>query len=182
MGNRQEVPEMIVIADTGPLLHLFWVGASSWALPPQQILVVDEVWREVEAYEPAALQDARLQRVTSGGPLAPSLTGWKLDAGERAALNCALAQQATDEVLVLCDEIRARRACRVLSLPVIGSVGLIVEAFRAGRVSGKQAAESLHDLPSQGRFYIKADLIHEALKSIDAQGKDKGASADNRTD
>lgn len=34
---------MIVVADAGPLLHLFWVGATAWALPPQEIAVVEDV-------------------------------------------------------------------------------------------------------------------------------------------
>ncbi|MFT5377931.1 MAG: hypothetical protein ACI906_004773 [Candidatus Latescibacterota bacterium] len=53
---------VIVIADAGPLLHLYWVGVSSWALPSRSIHVVDEVWDEVEKNAPEALKDARLQR------------------------------------------------------------------------------------------------------------------------
>ena len=51
---------MIVVADTGPIVHLYWIGASSWALPPESILVVREVWQEIERHAPEALQDSRL--------------------------------------------------------------------------------------------------------------------------
>jgi hypothetical protein len=54
---------VIVIADAGLLLHLFWVDASAWALPPRAIHVVPEVWQEVEAHAPDALQDPRVRRV-----------------------------------------------------------------------------------------------------------------------
>ena len=37
---------MTVVADAGPLPHLYWVGALDWALPRQDIIVVDEVWQE----------------------------------------------------------------------------------------------------------------------------------------
>lgn len=60
MGNGKAIPGVIVVADTGPILHLFWIDASRWALPPQPIMVVDEVWVEVEAYAPEALADACL--------------------------------------------------------------------------------------------------------------------------
>ena len=53
---------MIVVADTGPVVHLHWVGASSWALPPEPILVVREVWGEIERHAPEALRDPRLVR------------------------------------------------------------------------------------------------------------------------
>lgn len=46
---------MIVVADTGPIVHLHWVGASAWALPPEPILVVRQVWDEVERHAPEAL-------------------------------------------------------------------------------------------------------------------------------
>ena len=57
---------MIVVADTGPIVHLHWVGASSWALPPESILVVEEVWVEIERHAPEALRDARLVRAELG--------------------------------------------------------------------------------------------------------------------
>ncbi len=37
---------MIVVADTGLLLHLFWVDALEWALPPQEVAVVEAAWEK----------------------------------------------------------------------------------------------------------------------------------------
>ncbi|MBK6686405.1 MAG: hypothetical protein IPG45_18190 [Deltaproteobacteria bacterium] len=45
---------MIVVADAGPILHLYWIDGASWALPPQDIFVVDQVWPEIEKFAPAA--------------------------------------------------------------------------------------------------------------------------------
>ncbi len=85
---------MIVIADTGPLLHLHWIDALAWALPPQEIAVVDAVWREVARYAPEALQDSRFRRIFDPVSVPASLTDRRLDAGEEAALTYALAQPA----------------------------------------------------------------------------------------
>lgn len=98
---------MIVVADTGPVLHLHWVGAASWALPPRPIHVVQEVWLEVERYAPDALLDARLVLVPDPVPLSLLVLSSSLDAGEQAALSYALSNRAED-VLVLCDETSAR--------------------------------------------------------------------------
>ncbi len=106
---------MIAIADAGPLLHLYWVDASSWALPPRSIDVVDEVWDEVEKHAPEALNDTRLQRVSLSSTLSPLLTDWQLDLGEQTALSYALTRSET--VLVLCNERQARFACAALDLP-----------------------------------------------------------------
>lgn len=160
---------MIVIADTGPLLHLYWVDALAWALPPQPIFVVETVWREIVSYAPEAVGDARLQRVSEPAEVPPSLAGQKLDSGERAALAYALTLPK-EEVLILCDELRGRRACRDLALTVKGSVGLIIEAVQEGRATQEIARAALQDLEGRGRFYVKPSVITQALAAIDTAG------------
>jgi predicted nucleic acid-binding protein len=157
---------VIVVADAGPLLHLFWAGASSWALPPEPIDVVHEVWEEVEVYAPAVLQDARLRQVQGASAIPPRLAERGLDRGELAALAYALSVRETEEVLVLCDEREARRACTDLALPVVGSIGLILEAYRSGRVAHQTALLALCDLPTHGRLHVAQDLIEQAIAAL----------------
>jgi predicted nucleic acid-binding protein len=102
---------VIIIADTGPILHLFWIEASSWALPPEPILVVREVWEEIERHAPEALQDSRLVRRDPLGTN-PDLPD-ALDPGERAAVALAI---EIPGCLVLCDEREARRVCAELKI------------------------------------------------------------------
>lgn len=166
MGYGEEIRDMIVIADAGPLLHLHWIEALPWALPAQTIEVVDEVWVEVEKFAPDALKDSRLHRRTVERPVAGELSRWKLDPGEQAALSYALEQRETGEVLVLCDEREARLACRDLSIPITGSIGLIVEAYRTGRVAKETAEAALQDLPDRGRLYVDQDLIDIAVAGL----------------
>lgn len=162
---------MIVIADTGPLLHLFWVEALAWALPPQEIAVVEAVWREVSRHAPEALQDSRLQRIPTTALIPPFLTDRQLDAGEEAALAYALTQADRTDLLLLCDDQQARQACQDLGLPVTGTLGLIVAAFRLGRVSKEAAAAALVELPGRGRFFVKPALIAQTLVALDAVEK-----------
>jgi predicted nucleic acid-binding protein len=120
---------VIVIADTGPILHLFWIAASYWALPPKPILVVREVWEEVERHAPEAVQDSRLVR---RDPLTtnPNLPA-ALDPGEKAAVTLTI---EIPGCLELCDEREACRICAELKIQVIGSLGLIAQAVDEGRV------------------------------------------------
>jgi hypothetical protein len=92
---------MILVADAGPILHLHWIDALSWALPPHDVVVVDAVWREIERHAPEALQDEHLIHVTAAGEIHAGVAGWNLDAGEEAALSYALDRHASEEVLVL---------------------------------------------------------------------------------
>ncbi len=171
MGNASKAAHMIVIADTGPLLHLFWVDALAWALPPQEIAVVEAVWREVARHAPEVLRDSRLRRIPADTPVPPFLTDRQLDAGEEAALSYALAQADRDDLLLLCDDQQARQACQDLGLPVTGTLGLIVAAFRLGRISKETAATALVELPGRGRFYVKPALIAQTLATLNAVEK-----------
>jgi predicted nucleic acid-binding protein len=166
VGVRQAIRQVIIVADTGPLLHLFWVGASSWALPPQRIHVVEQVWLEVSNHAPDALNDARFSRVTASQPFSTQVLGLALDEGEQAALSYALAQGDREQVLVLCDETAARRACRRLSIAVTGSIGLVLEAARAGRIPTKDAEIALRELPTRGRLHVRPELIRIAVRAL----------------
>ena len=151
MGNRHTIPKVIV-ADSGPLLHLFWVDALAWALPPQEIVVVETVWREVEQYAPEALQDDRLHRSPEGAVVPASLKERRLDSGEEAAIAYALAQVDKTDLLLLCDDQKARKVCQSLALPITGTLGMIVAAARLERVSAENAITAVEKLRTTGVF------------------------------
>ena len=56
--------------------------------------------------------------------------------------------------------------CAALALPVTGSIGLIVEAYRAGRVARGDAVKALQDLPGCGRLRVAAELIELTIASL----------------
>ncbi len=160
---------MIVIADAGPLLHLFWVDALAWALPPQEVIVVETVWLEVERYAPDALRDERLGRIPDIIAVPALLAERQLDSGEEASLAYALTQPNQSATLVLSDDQQARRACQALSLPVTGTLGLISAAFQRGDVSKDTAQTALIELPTRGRFYVKPALIARTIETLKTQ-------------
>ena len=166
MGNRHTISQ-IIVADSGPLLHLFWVNALAWALPPQEVVVVEPVWQEVTKYDAGALADARLRRVALSSTLPPLPLDRPLHTGEAAALSYAAAQPADEGVLVLTDDTQARQACKTLLLPFIGSIGLITEAHRQGLVSKEIAEDALLALPGQGRLYVKPSLIARVIADLE---------------
>lgn len=157
---------MIIVADAGPLLHLHWVEAAAWALPPATIEVVDVVWQEVASYAPEALSDRRLRCVSAPHPTPASVAAFRLDDGEAGSIAYALSLDSGSNPLLLCDDVKARKACRSLSLMVVGSIGLIVEACRAGRASRPEAARALESLPDAGKLHVHRDLLRRAIESL----------------
>ena len=111
---------MIVVADAGPILHLYWIECLDWGLPPTRIYVVEEVWAEVARHAPAALRDSRFARRTAPAANVEWQARFSLDSGETAAIAFALEHAGS---LLLTDDEAARRACAALELPAVGSPG-----------------------------------------------------------
>ena len=127
------------------------------------ILVPDAVYREVEAGMDdagvvAALKWAGTRRVADVGVPA-SILGWDLGAGESQVLAHCLAG-GYGAVL---DDGEARAAAKVHSLPLVGTLGIILRARRAGLLP---AARPLVERLLESGSYLSADLVREALAKI----------------
>lgn len=156
---------MIVVADSGPVLHLYWIGCISWGLPPTKVQVVEQVWLEIAEHAPEALGDSRLER-RSAEVVDPTLRSkFSLHDGEAAAIGFALKQS---DPLLLTDDEAARRACSALGLAAVGTIGLILEAARAQRVSIDEARRALEDLRTVGRLHVRRELIARAVAALRA--------------
>ncbi len=144
-------------------MHLHWVSASEWALPDERIFVVEPVWTEVARHAPSALGDTRLTRIAAPTEVDARLEPFRLDAAEAAAITFALLQP---DAILLCDELAGRQACSALGLRFAGSVGLIIHAVGARRVSVERAVQALSELPGRGRLHASQDLIAEAIDAV----------------
>jgi predicted nucleic acid-binding protein len=93
-------------------------------------------------------------------PTPPALDAWDLGRGE----SCVIAHALTQAGLVpMLDDRRARQAAQALGLPVIGTLGLLVRARRAGLI------EALAPLIAQLRllgFYAGDAVVREALARV----------------
>lgn len=105
-------------------------------------LVVEEV-RQPKAYS-RLVQDFRL------GP------------GEAEALALALGRE--DTVVVATDDRNAIRACKVLRIEFVTSLGILVRAVEKGLLTRQNGARVLERLRSYGRF--RDEIIEEAAQQI----------------
>ncbi|MCC6527475.1 MAG: DUF3368 domain-containing protein [Polyangiaceae bacterium] len=124
----------IAVTNTSPLIAL--VGLDELRLLPalfEHIVVPFEVWEELVA-KPGAPEPDELRAwpsITFRPAPCPLLQAVGLDPGERAAIALAL---ATPEAWVLLDDLAARRVATELGLQVKGTLGVLLEAKRAGLV------------------------------------------------
>lgn len=158
----------IVVSDTSPVRALAHLGNVGWLevcfrevlIPPA---VVDELLHPAPKYAPVDVHDfpfLQIRAPTQSLILAELKR--ELDEGEAQAL--ALAKELfADQVLI--DEADGRRAAQRLGIPVIGTIGILLQAKR--RLLCPAIAPLLDRLVGELDFFISASLRAKALKMAD---------------
>jgi predicted nucleic acid-binding protein len=85
----------------------------------------------------------------------------RLDRGEASTLRAALAIRSA--VLVLADDLQARREAQRLGLAVIGTVGIVAQARRAGFIA---AARPVFERLAMQGFYVETRLLERVLEEL----------------
>lgn len=153
---------MIVVADTSPLLHLARIGRLELvasALGP--VVVPRTVWSELiqpgtRAEVIKALRAATWIELRDD----PEPADLGLDPGETAAILLAEALSA-DALLI--DERRGRAVAQERGLAVIGTLGVLAGAKRAGAI--ERAAPLVQALREDG-FWLSDTLVATFLAAV----------------
>jgi uncharacterized protein len=145
-----------VVSNSSPLIALTQIGSLDLLRSLfETILVPPAVRRETVASigAPTWLIERSLTR-----PLDPRVPA-SLDLGEREVLSLALEIGA---YRVIVDERPARRAARMLGLPVVGTLGVLVLAKDRGLIDAvRPHAESL----VHAGFYVAPAIYDDALRA-----------------
>lgn len=161
----------MVVSNTSPLIALTEIGLLS--LIPQ-------------LYGSITLPGAVFDKITVAGAGAPGAdeirdAGWvstvrlddtplvralrlELDAGEADAIACAV-QVGADWLLI--DERRGRLAAERLGLRVMGTLGILIAAKRAGHLAAVKTA--VHDLRDHAGFWMNDALVRRVLVAANEQ-------------
>lgn len=156
---------MIVVADTSVILNLCCVGQAD-ILPAlfQRVWIPDEVRAE---FERLSQNQPRFRGLTlpnwalvqQAAPVSAQLAAMPgLHAGETAALALALESHAD---AVLMDESAGRRAAQLLGMPVIGVLGVLLQARKARLLPAIKPV--IQRLETEAGFWLAPALVAEAL-------------------
>ncbi len=158
----------LLVGDSGPLIAL--ARLDLLAIPARlfgELLITATVWQEVmrgqSEAELARLSGALakgLLRVVNDPEQVPiALAEARLDDGERSALALALLHAA----VVLVDERRGRVCASEMGLPVIGTLGLLVQARGAGMLV---RLRPLTDSLLASGYFLAQPLVDRMLASV----------------
>ena len=151
---------MIVVSDTSPLTALLTVGQAD-ILPRlfTEVIIPKAVETELLRSHPA-LPDWLQVRLLSDGVKA-ELYAQSVDRGEAEAIALAEALHA-DHLLI--DERKGRRLAQRQGVPVVGLLGVVLMAKRAGFIPS--ARNLLNRLDHEAGVYWTDDLKETALKTV----------------
>ncbi len=169
---KTDFAERVVVCDAGPIIHLDEVGCLELLADFSEVLVPDAVWDEVEHHRPTALTSpvVMLSRTSSGSALTSELQAtsrlFALHAGELQALQLAAEKKAD---LLLTDDTAARLAARNLSIPVHGTIGILLRSIRRRQRPISEVIELLRLLPTMSTLHFKQSLLDEILRGLETE-------------
>lgn len=157
-----------LVCDTTLLLYLARIGQVQLipalfepAFAPQQVVWELDSGRSIrpDTIDPHSLDWLTVVEVaqTELGQLPPN----RLGIGERAVIACA---RARPERVAGLDDRQARLLAEQLNLPVVGTIGILLKAKKAGLIPSVRVL--LDALQTQG-FRIGDDLYHRAVNLSD---------------
>ncbi len=153
-----------LVLDASPLIILFKAEllselsavGTTWIIPES---VCDEVGqkRSVDSVIEKIELNADVSR-PAGANIDPLVASWDLGAGESAALTVAL---QTGDVVAVLDDLQARKAAKCLDVLVMGTLGLIVRAHKAGHLDSVE--EGIQKVVDAG-LYVGPNVIERVLR------------------
>lgn len=160
----------VVVCDAGPLIHLDELGCLALLSDFARVLLPASVWEEVSRHRPAALTGTHvaLEQSAVAAPLPADLAGLgRLFALHRAELDALHLARKLEADLFLTDDTAARLAARQLSMPVHGTIGIVLRAIRRGQKSKADVASILRSLPAVSTLHIRRSLLDEIIREIE---------------
>jgi predicted nucleic acid-binding protein len=159
--------ESVIVADSSPLIGLARIGQLDLLRRSgRKILVPPAVWDEVTLQGRGAPGATEVRQAAAWleiqAPDSASVAPLRLvvDRGEAEAIALA---QGVESSLLLIDDAKARRVAQQLGLRLVGTVGLLRRAKKAGWIS--ELRPQLEALQRNG-IYIRQKLIDAVLQDV----------------
>ncbi len=170
---------MIVVSNAGPLIALGKLGQLGLLLKLyKHILISREVYNEVvvNGTRIGATDASAVKRIVDKGRILVEEVMLSegdrqalsiIDVGEAEVIALAKERKAT---WVLIDNEHARKIARFRGLPLKGTIGILIEAFRRGFLSQEEIELLVGEIQARPEFWISARLCDYALRAVSNEG------------
>ncbi len=159
------------VIDAGPLIHLAETGHLTLLELFDTLLVPDAVWFEctypgrIQAQALLALNGIRRQGLspTDVEQFIEQNNLSHLQAGE---IECLVLCLQSDVRTLLTDDMAAREAAKRLGIRPVGSLGIVIRAYRQGIITLTEAESALADLFEISSLFVTRTVVEMALEQL----------------
>lgn len=155
-----------LVVNASPVIYLSRAGFLDLLHPAgDPILLPQAVLREINRRgrnDPAVQTVAQTSwlAVVDPGPVHPSIQQFRLGDGEAEVLTHALAHPGTMAVL---DDLTARRCAIALSIPLLGTLAIVLDAKLAGMIP---LARPVMEALRHAGMYLSDHVLNRALAKV----------------
>jgi len=172
LGSRK----LTAVADAGPLIHLAEIGGLHFLSSFDTIHIPDAVWTEtfgqgrlsqrdlflIENVKRHLLTRKEVESFVKEKKIA------RLHAGEQECLFVCVNEGLS---LILTDDLAVREAAKQLGLVPVGSLGIVVSAFKHGELSLEKAEKYIADLYDVSSLFVTRAIVDLAIKQLRLSGQ-----------
>jgi len=154
---------LATVSDAGPLIHLAEIDSLELLSAVDTLLVPETVYEEIDAGGvPDGVADLSYELVKADES---RIGAEKLDAGERAAL--AIADERG--IVLLSDDLAARKAASETDVEVHGSIGVIALSYSHGLLDRDEAASRMRALQRETSLFVTEAVVERGIQMLDEQ-------------
>jgi predicted nucleic acid-binding protein len=159
------------VSDAGPLIHLTEVDCLSLLCIFEALHISDAVWSEtvergripqadvlrLDDVQRYTLSQAEVTRFIEENSLK------ELHAGEQ---ECLYLWRQIGVPILLTDDLAVRKAAKRLNLIPVGSLGIVVRAYRAGHISLTEAERHIIELYDVSSLFVTRAIVELAIEQL----------------
>jgi predicted nucleic acid-binding protein len=161
----------LAVIDAGPLIHLSELGVLPLLRVFGELHVPQAVWAETAGQERVAAADLLDLDILIQHSVASSDVDHFVQAHSLSALHvgeqaCLFLCDRLNVTQLVTDDLAARDAAKRLRVTPIGSLGVVIRAYRLGLISLEQAEKVLMDLYSVSSLFVTRDIVQLAIDRL----------------
>ncbi len=164
--------EEIAVVDAGPLIHLAEIEALHTLAVFSKLHLPDAVWAETVEQRRVSADTLNRFQIFHHTLVPLEVTQFTqtydlttLHLGEQ---ECLLLCKQLNVPLLVTDDLAARDAAKRLGLRPIGSLGVVVRAYRQGAISLADAERFLDQLYAVSSLFVTRNIVEIAIQQLRA--------------
>lgn len=162
---------LIVICDAGPLIHLAEISGLSLLSIFETLHIPDAVWSETVERSRVSSEDLWKLNVVQRHALPQESIAQFVQTNRLANLHngereCLYLCHKINIATLLTDDLAVRDAAKRLNLQPVGSLGVVVRAYKEGLISLIKAEQLMLELYTVSSLFVTKTIIDIAIQQL----------------